>query len=160
MQEPAPLTFFIFFPGWFDTPAYEVLKASTFTKFIKHIPKRSHSYLAGHSHLPTRTNTHFAYADTLFFVCQNAAGASKNPGELLFCAICICCSSVRLSARGRRGCHPGTHGRRGSANANKMKRKKRLREEKSLLQTNRRGLSDLIPAVGGKETRRRDSGGV
>lgn len=79
LQEPAPLAFFIFFPGWFDTPAYEVLKASPFTRVIKHLPKEAHSYRAGHAHLPNRQATHFAYADTLFFVCQNEAGAKKWP---------------------------------------------------------------------------------
>jgi hypothetical protein len=79
LQDADPLSFFIFYPGWSDTPGFEVLKQSRFRRHLKFLPKRDHTYLPGYQHLPDREGHSIAYADSYIVVMQNDAGAQKWP---------------------------------------------------------------------------------
>ena len=79
LQDSQPLSFFIFYPGWSDTPGYGVLKQSRFLRHLQFVKKRDHTYLPGYQHLPNREGSSIAYADSFVVVLQNDAGAQKWP---------------------------------------------------------------------------------
>ncbi len=79
LQDSEPLSFFIFYPGWSDTPGFEVLKESRFLRKLKYLRKQDHTYLPGYQHLPNREGQAFTYADSFIIVLQNDAGALKWP---------------------------------------------------------------------------------
>jgi hypothetical protein len=76
----APLTFAVFVPQWRDSPYFELLHRSRFTRFERDAVKGEHEYTRGLGHLPQSGAPKLvAYADTTVFFVQNDAAWTERP---------------------------------------------------------------------------------
>lgn len=77
----APLTFVVFVPQWRDSPYFELLQRSRFTRFARDALKGEHEYVRGFGHLPPSHEKPVlvSYADTTVFVLENDAALAERP---------------------------------------------------------------------------------
>jgi hypothetical protein len=76
-----PLTFVVFVPQWRDSPYFELLHRSRFTRFECDARKGEHEYSRGLNHMPQKRGVPqlVAYADTTVFFLQNDAAWTTRP---------------------------------------------------------------------------------
>jgi hypothetical protein len=74
-----PLSFIVFVPQWNDSPYYELLSRSKFTRHIANHAKGTHTYVRGFQHVDETPQPGISYAHSSVFVMQNDAAVRASP---------------------------------------------------------------------------------
>lgn len=75
----SPLCFVVIWPGWDDTPAYDILMTSRFMRKLVVFERQDHYYREGLQHRVTKAIYRLSRARSFVFWVQTDAAAAKWP---------------------------------------------------------------------------------